>query len=486
MTGRARVIAALVMLCGAAASLAGCTVNPATGRQSFTGFLSPASEADIGRQHHGEILEAFGGAYEDPELARYVASVGQLLASTSERASLAFTFTVLDTPIVNALALPGGYVYVTRGLLALADNEAELASVLAHEIGHVAARHTAERYSQAVLANIGLIGVGIATGGAFADALGTGAAAYLQGYSRDQEYEADILGVRYLARAGYQPAAMSSFLAALAAADRLDAELAGRPEAAAAFDIMSSHPRTADRVGRAVAAAGVAAVANPMLERDAYLAQIDGLLYGDAPEQGYVRGRRFLHPAQGFAFEVPPGFHMMNGPGRVIAHGPQDSAIAFDSAPPTDRDMASYLTEDWGRNIALDGVETLEVNGYEAATGIVTVRGGGGETDVRLVAIRFEDGNVYRFVFVTPPAVTQQLALELRRTTYSFRRLDPGEAAALRPQRIAVMTAGPGDTVERLARRMPFEDRREERFRVLNGLVAGERLGPGPVKLIVE
>src|SRR5262249_42739442 len=152
------------------------------------------------------------------DLDRYVSSIGTLLAHTTERPDIPFTFTVLDTPMVNAFALPGGYVYVTRGLIALADNEAELAGVLGHEIGHVVARHQAQRYSQSVLAGLGAAILGVATGSSVVgDVAGTGAQAYIQSYSRDQEFEADMLGVRYMARAGYDPQAMATFLAKLQA-----------------------------------------------------------------------------------------------------------------------------------------------------------------------------------------------------------------------------------------------------------------------------
>ena len=250
----------------------GCTTNPATGKSSFTGLMSESDEARIGRESHPKVLAQFGGAYGDAELQRYVGSLGQLLARASDRPNLQYTFTVLDSPIVNAFATPGGYVYITRGLLALANNESEVAGVLAHEIGHVAARHAAERQSQAVLASLPGLFAGVLTGSdALAGAVGSGGAAYLQSYSRDQEYQADLLGVRYLSRTNYDPYGMASFLGQLEADDRLDAEIMGRPEMADQFSIMSTHPRTADRIQRAIQEAGGAQLANPIVERDLYL-----------------------------------------------------------------------------------------------------------------------------------------------------------------------------------------------------------------------
>lgn len=478
-----------LLLLAAPTALGGCTVNPATGERAFTGFMSEQDELRAGREAHAQILEEFGGPYDNPELARYVSSIGRLLASTSERPDRDFTFTIIDSPIMNAFATPGGYVYVTRGLLALAGNEAELAGVLAHEIGHITGRHAAQRYSKAVLANLGLVGLGIATGsGELVNLAGAGAALYLQGYSREQEFEADLLGVRYLARATYDPEAMASFLEKMEAYARLQAQIEGRPEAADAVSLMSTHPRTADRVRRAIKAAGGAQVANPLLERDLYLDKIDGLLFGDDPKEGLIRGRAFAHPVLRFAFEVPQGFQLYNGRNHVTARGPQGAAIIFDRAPrPPSGSLPRYLAETWGRNIALEAVEPLQVNGMEAATGLARVQTSQGPTDIRLVAVRYDPGTVYRFVFVTPPALTDRLATELQRTTYSFRKLSEREAAALRPQRLRVVTVQPGDSVASLARRLPFDNLREERFRVLNGLRPGQEVRPGDrVKIVVE
>jgi predicted Zn-dependent protease len=182
--------------------LAACSTNPATGQQSFTGCMSDGQERNIGQQYHPQILQEFGGEYNDPAMKAYVNDIGQRLARTSERPNLNYTFTVLDSPVVNAFAVPGGYVYITRGLMALAENEAEVAGVIAHEIGHIAARHTNERYCRGIVAQLGAIGLGVLTGsGAVAEAANMGAAIYLQGYSREQEFQADLLGVRYLGRA---------------------------------------------------------------------------------------------------------------------------------------------------------------------------------------------------------------------------------------------------------------------------------------------
>ncbi len=485
----ARLAVLLLMAAGLASGLAGCSTNPATGRPSFTAFMSEEDELQVGREQHPKILEEFGGAYNDPEIAKYVDSIGQFLASTSERPDLKFTFTVLDSPVVNAFALPGGYVYITRGLMTLANSEAELAGVIGHEIGHVTARHSAQRYSQSMLANIGMMGVAIATGSsALANLAGGGAQLYLQSYSRDQEFEADTLGVRYISRATYDPQSMATFLSSLLADSRLEAELAGQPGAADEYNIMATHPRTADRVQRAIAAAGEKTVTDPMLARDIYLEKIDGMLYGDDPKEGFIKGRRFAHPVLKFEFTVPEGFRLYNASAAVVARGPDGAAIQFDQATPTPSgDMMDYLAYGWGKNISLGNLERITVNGMDGATGTARVNTQGGAADLRLVAIRYDSGKVYRFLFLTAPNQTSDLAAGLRQTTYSFKKLSDAEAAALKPQRIRIVTAQPGDTVASLAARMPFDDHQVERFRVLNGLVDGATLTPGQkVKLVAE
>jgi len=469
--------------------LAACETAPATGRRIFTAGMGPEDEQRLGLQEHPKILQEFGGDYqEDPELTAYVTSLGDQLARTSELPNQKFTFTVLDTPIVNAFALPGGYVYITRGLLALAEDEAEVAGVLAHEIGHVTARHSAERYGNTVAAGVATTLLGVLVGGPVADAAGGAANMALQSYSRDQEFEADTLGVRYLSRAGYDPKGMSSFLEKLQAHSRLEAELRGKPGEADKFSIMQTHPRTADRIQKAAQAAGAKPVANPIVARDIYLSKIDGLLYGDNPAQGIIRNNSFIHPDLRLAFEVPESFRMINSQAAVLALGPQDSRIIFDRAKdPSGIGPARHIREVWAPKAELSRVETLEINGLPAATATTRVNSRGGQLDARLVAIGFDSKTIYRFLFATPPSVTQSLSVELRRTTYSFRRLSAAEAAAIKPNRLRIHTVKRGETVSSLAARTPFDDLPEKRFQTLNGLAPGAGLTAGEkVKLVVQ
>ena len=212
------------------------------------------------------------------------------------------------------------------------------------------------------------------------------------------------------------------------------------------------------------------------------------MIYGDNPKQGVIRGRRFLHPELRLAFQVPKGFELFNSPSKVAAKGPGKSAIIFDGAKiGTKVSVTDYLVETWAKDITLKGVEAIEVNGLPAATGSARRKTGNGTLDFRLVAIRFDPTTVYRFLFVTPPDKTAELAEGLKRTTYSFRRLNPREAKAIKPLRLRVHTVKAGETPAGLAKRMAFDKYKLKRFLVLNGLGQKSVLRPGQkVKIVTE
>jgi predicted Zn-dependent protease len=500
MTGRKRLLIAL-LLAPALALPAACArvVNPATGQTEFTA-MSSAQEQQIGQEQHPQVLVQFGGPYDEQELQAYVTRIGDSLGAVSELPDLDFTFTVLNSEVINAFALPGGYVYITRGLLALADNEAELAGVMAHEIGHVTARHSAQRYSRGVLAQgglaIGTILAGVLGGGAAADLVqqagGVGAQAYLAGYSRDQEFQADELGVRYMARAGYDPTAMSSFLEKLERNDQLMRRLAGRDgDADPASSWFATHPRTPDRVLRAAEQASAATRGENRTGREDYLEQIDGLVYGEDPSQGFVRGRTFVHPELRFAFDVPQGYRIVNTPAAVIGQA-QNGLMKFDAVRvPADQDVGVYLARDWAEELGagrLDNVAPSEVNGMPAASAVAPGRlDNGQQVTVALAALRAGNEQVYRFMFVSPGRLSSAQASAYQATVNSFRRLSADEAGAMQARRLRVVTVEPGQDVEDLARGMAVDSLPREQFELLNGLDPGAALSAGQkVKLVVE
>lgn len=493
----------LVLSAVGASALAGCaqTVNPATGQREVTA-LSREDEQRIGDQEHPKILKAFGGVYDDPKVTGYVAQIGGRLAANSELPNARWTFTVLDSPVVNAFALPGGYVYVTRGLIALANDEAELAGVVGHEIGHVTGRHTAQRVTRAqqanifgVLASIGAAAAGIDPSlvGQAAQVAGQG---YVANYSRSQELEADQLGIRYLSRTGYDPYAQADFLGHLQEQSALSAKIAGRAYDATRVDFFASHPASAPRKREAIAAAERSGVpinsGAPRRQRE-FQRAVDGMVYGDSREQGFVRGRTFSHPELRLTFTVPEGFRVVNAAEAVSAKGPNNSQIVFDGGKDPGGSMTDYITQRWVPALAkearvgrLQGLQSINVNGLPAATAVLPVALKSGSGEARLVAINDGD-RVYRFTALYPANQARALSEPLRRMTFSFRKLSRSEANRLQPLRVRFVTVRSGDTVSRVAQRMAFDDLREERFRVLNGLQPGEGLRVGQrVKIVTD
>lgn len=490
----------LIGLCGSltlATLLTGCATatSPATGR-SFATNVTPQQEAKMGQEEHPKILAEFGGAYlEKPALTTYVSSIGQTVSQTAERKDVTYTFTVLDTPDVNAFAVPGGYVYITRGLLTLANNEAEVAGVLGHEIGHINARHTAERMGQEQHAQWEVLGatlLGAIVGGNSGANLAGGymqqhAQVQLAQYSQQQEFEADSLGVRYLKRASYDPQAMAEFLGSLRAESQLEAKLAGKdPSTVDADNMMASHPRTVDRVQKAIAEAGPA-MPDARLNPDAYLQKIDGMMFGDDPKDGVIEGRKFIHPSLHFSFVVPAGFQLQNSPDQVQAGGPKGAVMAFQLADPQPKgDLADYISGGQvADNVSFQNIQSLQINGMPAATGTARANTTKGQAAVRIVLIRHPEGVTYEFLFLMSPSVAAQYDPAFVKTAQSFQQVNDGDISRYQAQRIHIVTVKDGDSVASLAAKMVVASGKEDWFRVLNELQPGEEPKAGQlVKLI--
>lgn len=473
-----RIAAALVAVLLATSAVLG------TGAPARAQLLGGSEEA-LGAQEHPKILAQFGGAYRDQRLQAYIDRIGNRMAAQTDRQG-PWTFTVLDTDVVNAFALPGGYVYITRGLLALAKDEAEVASVLGHEIGHVVAHHTRERQTGQTIAGLLAAGIGIFLGSPeLAQLANVGGTALLAKYSRSQESEADRLGIEFLERAGYDPFAMATFLETMRRDSQYEGLRAGKGTGESGFDFFATHPQTETRVEEAAVIARKLPQggARPV---DPYMAAIDGVVWGDSPENGFVRGRTFAHPALGIAFDVPQGFSLLNGAEQVIAKGQSGGAILFDAAAPQGtRDPARYLAGVWAQGAQLQGMQSFTVNGLPAATGVTRGETDNGAVDVRLVAIRGDTDAMYRFTFLAPSGALGRFDPAFQQTANSFRRLTRQEAASLKPRRVRVVTARPGDSVEGFVRQMPQEPYAEELFRIINDLPPGTPVQPGQkVKII--
>ena len=439
--------------------------------------------APQGLREHQRVLAAYGGAYEDPKLQALLTRVANRLVAASERPQLTYKVTILNSPAVNAFALPTGQLYVTRGLLGLANDSSELASVVSHEIAHVIARHADTREEQARRAELvnNVVNDVLSDPEDGAMALARSKLA-LASFSRAQEFEADGIGVGIASRSGYDPFGAARFLTSMGR--NADFRSVGHSRDNRPLDFLSSHPATPERVKSARNSARQLATPGPG-ERDkaTYLASLDGLVYGEDPIDGYVRGRRFLHPKLGFTFTAPDGFSLDNTAQAVL--GLKDNgnqALRLDVVKvPAEQTLIEYLNSGWIENIEAGSVEELSINGFPAATATAK----GEQWTFRLYAIRF-GSEVYRFIFAAKTR-TAETERTFREAVGTFRRLTLAEIQSTKPLRLKIVKVQQGDTVERLASRMALIDRQLDRFRVLNGLDANERLQPGElVKIIVE
>ncbi len=435
------------------------------------------------QREHARILAAYGGAYEAPQLEADIHQVVEKLVAASERPDLHYRITILNSPTINAFALPTGQLYVTRGLLALANDRAELASVLSHEMAHVIARHAAireDQVRQAALVNqVSNEVLSDPQKGALALAKSKIA---LATFSRQQEFEADGIGVGISSRAGYDPYGATRFLTSMGRNAELRAAMSKIDPRSIEF--LSSHPATPERVTNATLNARQFVAPGPgARERDVYLKLLSGLTYGEDPSEGFVRGRKFLHPKLGFTFTAPDGFVLDNTPQAVF--GVKDSgeqAVRLDVVRiPAEQKLTEYLQSGWMDNIDAASIEELTINGFKAATASAK----GEPWSFRLYAIRF-GSEVYRFIFAAKEA-SPELDKSFRDTVHTFRRMTLAEIRSARPLRLRIVTVRAGDSVEKLAGRMAYHDRQVERFRVLNGLDAKDKLTPGDqVKIVVE
>ncbi len=456
---------------------------------------APAKQAEAAMppavlREHQRILAAYGGVYNDPRLQAMIEQMVERLVAASERPGLHYKVTMLNSQSVNAFALPTGQLYVTRGLIALANDESELASVLAHEMGHVIARHAEIREQQARQADLvnRVITDVVSDPEAGALALAKSKLA-LASFSRAQEFEADAIGVGIASRAGYDPYGAVRFLTSMEHNSELKPQQSGGPINPGAPDFLSSHPATPERITNALANARQyrALAADSAQERAqarlAYLGDIDGIVYGEDPSEGFVRGRRFLHPKLGFTFTAPDGFTLDNTAQAVlgIKHG-GGQALRLDVVRvPAEQTLAEYLTSGWIENIDPSTVEDITINGFPTATAAAK----GEQWDFRLYAIRF-GSDVYRFIFAAKHR-TPEIDRIFRESVGTFRRMSIAETEQAKPLRLKIITVASGDTIEKLAGRMAVADRSVERFRVLNGLDSGDRLKPGSeVKIVVE
>jgi predicted Zn-dependent protease len=494
----------VVTLLAAAALLAACAstttvTNPVSGRAERT-VMDEATEVAEGKKAHEQVLAEFGGALANPRLAAYVDELGQRLAKQSHRANLQWTFTVLDSPDVNAFALPGGYVYITRGIMAYMDSEADLAGVLGHEIGHVTARHGAQRATKQARAGAGVmaatvLGVLLEAGGVRGAAQAANqvsssvAAGAVASYSREHELQADQLGAEYLSRVGYSPKHMVDVIGLLKDQERFAADTArteGRTPPQGA-NWLSTHPSNDERL-QAITRVAEGYKGSAGEDGQArFLRAIDGITYGDSREQGVVRGQNFFHEPLGLALTAPAGWRIDNDADQLLIVNPAaDAALVMKLVPPE----AGKTHEEILRNALKAGqgrVDRTPVGGFEA-TWFTGQRTGSNNQpqplDVTLVT--GPGGRIYALLQAgRDAAALQRSRAALREATLSFRALTAADRAAARPWLIRTQAMPAGGFAE-LARRSPLGAQAERQLRLINGVYAGGNIAPGRVVKVVE
>ena len=452
-------------------------------------YLDPRDVAEAQRDN-AELIQALGGAETGPRAA-YVDSVGRRVGSQAGLANpgQSLHFVTLNSAVENAFSVPGGYVYVTRQLMGLMDDESQLAFALGHEVGHVAANHAHIRERYASRNPLGVFGqiIGAIFGSGISDILTARSRLDMLSFSREQEYQADTLGLRYMIGAGYDPAGAAGVLAALTRQSVLEARVQGRtnrqtPEWA------STHPLSENRMQRALAEArATGRLGTGVRNRDQFLNALEGVYVDDDPAQGVIEGPTFTHPDLRIQFSVPQGYLMSNGTDAVTISGSAGKAQFRGGAYSGSLDNAILLAfrqlAGGQANFPVPPPQHVTINGMPAAITTARVNTDSGQIDASVAAYQWDAQRVYYFVMLTPGGYGVSPFLPM---INSLRRVSPVEAAAIRPRVIHVQTVRPGDTIQSLASRMAYRDFKLERFLSLNGLAANSSLAPGrKVKLVV-
>jgi predicted Zn-dependent protease len=470
----------------AALILAGCQLTGrAPERVEPVAVIAPrapsAAEEAIGARENPRVVAEYGGVYSDPEVEAAVARVVSRLVAASDDPSRRYKITILNSPVANAFALPGGYLYVTRGLIALTNDPSELAAVISHEIAHVLLNHAIARAEVVEQADIvERVAVDVLSDPQASQSARVGSRVSLATFSRNQEVEADKIGITISGRAGFDPFAASRFLDKLEAYAAFRSAVGSRDDAAG---FLASHPAAQERrdlalvVARQFGAPGIG-----QSDGDGYLRALDGMAFGDDPSEGFVRGREFLHPRLAIAFEVPQGFRLENTKEAVLAAAGEDTAMRFDGVTVEgETSPTEYLASGWINGLVAGSIREVSVNGLPAAVADAAA----GDWIFRIGVVRI-GGSMYRIIYADR---SDGAAIEraLNSTLSSFHRMTPVEVARLRPLRLDVVAVRNGETVGDLAARMQGAERKLELFRLLNGLDANSNLVPGQLlKLVID
>ena len=462
--------------------LGSCAVNPVTGKQDFV-MISENQEIQMGREYNAQILKQYP-VYQDQSLQEYVQSIGESLALKSHRPELVYRFTVLDSPDINAFALPGGYIYINRGLMSYLSSEEELAAVLGHEIGHVTARHSVRQYSQAQLMGILSTAVEINSGRTAGNLANLASGALLSGYGRDMELEADDLGAQYIYQEGYSPQGMYEVLSVLKDQEIYSKKIAEQrgQEPRSYHGVFASHPSNDLRLQEVLDNVGSSFQMGEKKEKDTYLQKIEGMVFGDSEQSGIRRGRDFYHGPLNLYMSSPENWEIINNPNSLIFSSPFGEAVLqmtledlnFKESP------ESYM-----RRFASDTYEDqkLIVNGYEGFTARAYRSG----RSTRM-AVVFKNNQVYQFI-----GYTKNESIDLSRFDQdflgiinSFRDLQQNEMHLSKPLRLRNYKVKKGDNYKSLASLSSINVNAEDQLRLINGDYPNKALEVGRTIKIVE
>ena len=463
-------------------SLSGCAVNPVTGKQDFV-VLSEEQEIQMGREYNAQILRQYQ-IYEDEKIQNYVQSIGESLAKKSHRPNLIYRFTVLDSPEINAFALPGGYIYINRGLMAYMSSEEELAAVLGHEIGHVTARHSVRQYSQAQLMGVLSAAIEINSGRTAGDLANLASGALLSGYGREMELEADDLGAQYIYQDGYSPQGMYDVLAVLKDQEIYSKKVAKQRgiEPRNYHGVFASHPSNDKRLQEILDNVSQNFVKGTNKSKSNYLAMIEGMVFGDSQQAGVTRGNEFFHGPLNLYLSSPENWEIINNANSLIFNAPFGEAtlqvtledLNFVESP------EEYLKR-FVRNTTDE--EVLMIDGLSGFTA-KTYRSG----RTTRMAVIFKDDKAYQFIAYLKDrdGDFSSYDLQFMNIIKSIRSLTKMELKYSQPLRIKTYKVRQGETYESIASTSSITLNAEDQLRLLNGDYPDKELTVGRVIKIVE
>jgi len=462
--------------------LAGCAMNPVTGRKQFV-MMSEGQEIGMGKESDPQIM-AFFGSYNDPRLQKFINEKGQEMVKVSHRSKLAYEFKIVDSPVVNAFATPGGYVYFTRGIMANFNNEAEFAGVLGHEIGHITARHSVIQQRNAMLGQLGIIAgvILVPELSQFVEPLSAGMQLALMSFGRDAERQSDKLGVEYSSRIGYDASEMAGFFKTL--------ERQGKVEGGEKVpEFLSTHPSPEERNITVAKLAGEwktkLKLTNPKINRDSYLKLIDGLILGEDPKQGFVENNIFYHPALKFEFSIPSGWKLQNTPQQVqMAPDNGESLLMLTIVGKGSlEETANQLLQQY--KLTLVESKKENINGLNSILMIADQKQEKGTIRLLSSLIQYE-GNIYSLMGISEISKFTSYQSAFLSTIRNFKSLTDSEKLNKKPEVIRIKTLPQQMTAQAAFQNFNMPANRFEELAILNGMLLSDKLGKGTLIKVIE